>query len=145
MSGFEYFIYKCIYELMTWLFEVCAIFPLWCFIVEIFNHVDWELFEDVTSISWIFVIFAYFYRFNRSKAFQVSIRAMLVLSGPKLGELAVCMWMVLSYLRYLLCCSCSVGCFFPLYATCTEVLSVLVLVFYFVRRVWAEWESSCIL
>jgi len=26
MSGFEYFIYGCIYELMTWLFEVYAIF-----------------------------------------------------------------------------------------------------------------------
>jgi len=57
---FEYFIYGCIYELMTWLFEVYAIFPLRYFIVEIFMHVDWELFEDVTSISWIFVIFAWF-------------------------------------------------------------------------------------
>jgi len=53
-------LYGCVYELMTWLLEVYAIFPLWCFIVEIFMHVSWELFEDVTSISWIFIIFAWF-------------------------------------------------------------------------------------
>jgi len=45
---------------MTWLLEVYTIFPLWCFIVEIFMHVSCELFEDVTSISWIFIIFAWF-------------------------------------------------------------------------------------
>jgi len=60
ISGFEYFIYGCTYELTTWPFKVYAIFPLWCFIVEIFMHVNWELFEGVTSISWIIVIFAYF-------------------------------------------------------------------------------------
>jgi len=44
----------------------------------------------------------------RNRALQVGIRAMLVLSGPKPGELPVVFeW--LSYLRYLLCCS--VGCF----------------------------------
>jgi len=53
--------YWCIYELMTWLLEVYAIFPLWCLIVEIFMHVVFgELFEDVMSISWIFIIFAWF-------------------------------------------------------------------------------------
>jgi len=58
MSGFEYFTCWCIYELMTWLFEMYAIYPLWWFIVEIFMHVVLEnLFEDVTSISWIFIIF----------------------------------------------------------------------------------------
>jgi len=41
----------CIYELMTCLFEVYAIFPLWYFIVEIFLHVDLRFMEDVTSIS----------------------------------------------------------------------------------------------
>jgi len=34
--------YGCIYELMTWLFEVYAIFPLWYFIVEIFMNVCLE-------------------------------------------------------------------------------------------------------
>jgi len=53
-------LFGCIYELMTWLLEVYAIFPLWCFIVEIFMHVNCELFEDVTYISWIFIIFAWF-------------------------------------------------------------------------------------
>jgi len=50
----------CIYELMAWLFGVHVIFPLWCFIVEIFMHVDLRFIEDVTSISRIFVIFACF-------------------------------------------------------------------------------------
>ena len=49
-----------------------------------------------------------FYRFNRSRALQCGIRAMSVLSGPELGELPICMRMVLSYLRYLLCFSCFV-------------------------------------
>jgi len=29
---------------MTWLFEVYAIYPLWCFIDENFMHVDCDLF-----------------------------------------------------------------------------------------------------
>jgi len=53
-------LYGCIYELMTWLFEVYAIFPLSCFIVGIFMHGNCELFEDLASISWIFIIFAWF-------------------------------------------------------------------------------------
>jgi len=57
---FEYFIHSCIYELMTWLIEVYAIFPLWCFIVKIFMHVNWEFIEDVTFIYWIFIIFTLF-------------------------------------------------------------------------------------
>jgi len=60
MSGFGYYILWMYLLLMTWLLEVYAIFPLWCFIVEIFMHVNIELFEDVTSISWIFIIFAWF-------------------------------------------------------------------------------------
>jgi hypothetical protein len=36
---------------------------------------------------------------------QCGIRAMSVLAGPTLGDYSCCMRMVLSYLRYLLCCS----------------------------------------
>jgi len=59
MSGFEYFIYGCIYELMTWLFEVYVIFRCevcWNFYTCWFG----EFKEDVTSISWIIIIFACF-------------------------------------------------------------------------------------
>jgi len=45
---------------------------------------------------------------------------------------------ILSYHRYLLCCFVVVLVLlvvFPLYATCTEVLSVLVLVFHSFRQV----------
>jgi len=78
-------LYECIYELMTWLLEVYAIFPLWCFIVGIFMHVDCELFEDVTSISWIFIIFAWFialieverYKLDRFHIFSVLFRLFL--------------------------------------------------------------------
>jgi len=45
---------------MTWLFEAYAIFPLWWFIDEICMHVNCDLFDDVTSISWIFIIFTCF-------------------------------------------------------------------------------------
>ena len=66
-------------------------------------------------------------------ALQVGIRAMSVLSGPKPGELPVVFeWYIelpsiLVVMFYWL--------LFPLYATCTEVLSVLVLVFRSFRRV----------
>jgi len=40
MSGFVYYILWMYLFLMTWLLEVYAIFPLLCFIVEIFMHVS---------------------------------------------------------------------------------------------------------
>jgi len=50
-----------IYELMTWLVEVYDIyFRCDVLFVEICMHVSCELFHDVTSISWIFIIFAWF-------------------------------------------------------------------------------------
>jgi len=54
------FLCGCIYEMMTWLLEVYVIFPLWCFYCWNFMHDVWRFMEDVTSISWIFIIFAYF-------------------------------------------------------------------------------------
>jgi len=75
MSGFEYFIYGCIYELMTWLFEVYAIFPPWCFIVEIFYacwlRIIWRRDIYFLNIYYIRVI----YRFNRSRAIQLPHRS----------------------------------------------------------------------
>jgi len=73
------------------------------------------------------------YCLNRNRALEVGIRALSVLSGLKPGELPVVFeWYVelpsiLVVLFYWL--------LFPLYATCTEVLSVLVLVFPSFRRV----------
>jgi len=67
------------------------------------------------------------YRLFRNRVLQVGIRAMSVLSGPKPGELPVVFeWYIElpSILVVLLC-----WLLVPLYATCTEVLSVLVLVF----------------
>jgi len=87
---------------MTWLLEVYVIFSLWCFIVEIFMHVSCELFEDVTSISWKFIICAWFIalievgRYKlvsepcRSCPDQNPVNYLLYLNG------------ILSYLRYLL-------------------------------------------
>jgi len=55
------------------------------------------------------------YRFNRSRALQVGIRGMSVLSGPIPGELLVVFeWYIElpSILVVMFCsCSCSVGCF----------------------------------
>ena len=73
------------------------------------------------------------YRLNRHRALQVGIRAMSVLFEPKLGELPVV------FERYVELPSILVVLFSwllsPLYATCTEVPSVLVLVFRSFRRV----------
>jgi len=65
--GFGYYTCWCIYELMTWLLR-CMLFircnVCWNFYAWLFG----DFMEDVTSISWIFIIFACFYRFNRSRA-----------------------------------------------------------------------------
>jgi len=45
--------------IMTWLFEMYDIYPLQRF-REDFMHVVLRLIEDVTTISWLFIIFAYF-------------------------------------------------------------------------------------
>jgi len=73
------------------------------------------------------------YRLNRNRALQVSIRAMSVLSGPKPGELPVVFERYIELASILVVLFCWL--LFPLYATCTEVLSVLVLVFHSFRRV----------
>jgi len=58
---FEYYILWMYLWVDDMVIEVYAIFPLWCFIIEIFMHVMFgEFMEDVTSISWIFIIFAWF-------------------------------------------------------------------------------------
>jgi len=78
------------------------------------------------------------YRFNRSRALQVGIRAMSVLSGPKPGELPVVFeWYIeLPSILVVVFCFCSyLLVVFPLYATCTKVLSVPVFVFRSFRRV----------
>jgi len=59
-AEFGYYSCWCIYELMTWLFEVYAIYPLRCFVEIFYACCFGEFIEDVTSISWIFIIFACF-------------------------------------------------------------------------------------
>jgi len=63
----------------------------------------------------------------RNRALQVGIRAMSVLFEPKPGELPVVFEWYVELPSMLVALFCWL--FFPLYATCTEVLSVLVLVF----------------
>jgi len=73
-------------------------------------HVVLRLIEDVTTISWIFIIFACvitLIEVGRYKLVSEPCR-----SFPDQNRwISCCMWMVLSYLRYLLCCSCPLGCF----------------------------------
>jgi len=60
VSGFWYYICWCIYELMTWIFEAYAIYPLRCLLKISMHDYFGEFIEDVMSISWIFIIFACF-------------------------------------------------------------------------------------
>ena len=67
--GFWYYTWWCTYELLTWLFfgDACYIYIyILCYFWEILICM-FVNFGDVMSISWIFVLFA-FYRFNRSRA-----------------------------------------------------------------------------
>jgi len=73
------------------------------------------------------------YRLNRNRALQVGIRAMSILSGPKPDELHVVFGWYIELPLILVVLFCWL--LSPLYATCTEVLSVLVLVFRSFRRV----------
>jgi len=48
-----------------------------------------DLFVDVMTISYVFILNCMIYCLFRNRALQVGIRAWLVLSGPKPGELPV--------------------------------------------------------
>jgi len=129
--------YAWVYD--VYILEMYVIYPLRLLI----NFIYACCFEIYWRRSVYFLnncIFRVLYCFNRSRALQVGIRAWLVLSGLEFGEFPVCTRVVLSYLWYLFC-----WLVFPLYATCTEVLSVLVPVFRSFRRVWAKWGRSGIL
>jgi len=96
------FIWRCIYDaydMAIWrcmLFIGCDIFEkLLCMLFEFY----WR--RDIYFLN--ICIFRVFYRFNKSRALQVGIKAMLVLSKPELGEFPVCMRMVPSIFVMLLC------------------------------------------
>jgi len=62
----------CIYELLTWLFEVYAIFPLWYFIVEILCmsiEIYWRC--DVYFLNNCYI--RVFYHFNKSRALHCAL------------------------------------------------------------------------
>ena len=142
MSGFGYYIlwmYLWVDEMATW--GVCYISAVMFYCWNIYAchlRVIWR--RDVYFLN---IYIRVLYRFNRSRTLQVGIRAMSVLSEPKPSELLVIFEWYFELASILVVLFCWL--FFPLYATCTEVLSVLVMVFRSFRRVWAEWKSNGIL
>ena len=98
--------YWCIYELMAWLFEVYVIFPLWCFIVEIWIHVCFgEFMEDVTSISWIIIILTWFIVLIEVGRYKLVSKPGWSCPHQNSAKIVVCIQHVWKYYRYLLCCS----------------------------------------
>jgi len=85
-----------------------AIYPLRRF-CEIFSMHVLTTIEDVTSISWIFVLFACFIALIEVRRYKLVSEPWLVLSRPKPGDFPCCMRHVREYCRYLLCCSIVLG------------------------------------
>jgi len=78
VSGFGYYfiwMYLWVDDMTTW--GVCYISAVMFYCWNFFMHVNCELFEDVTSISWIFIIFAWFIalievgRYNEKRWFDL--------------------------------------------------------------------------
>ena len=66
-------------------------------------------FEDVTSISWIFVLFACFVALIEVGCYKLVLEPWSVLSRLKPGHFPCCMRHVREYCWYLLCCSVLLG------------------------------------
>jgi len=82
--------------------EMYVIYPL-RFSRNFYMHVL-RFIGDMTSISWIFVLFACFITLIEVRRYKLVSELWSVLSRPRPGDFPCCMRHVREYCRYLLCC-----------------------------------------